>query len=1274
MTADPSSPGNRTTRLVTGDLNNDGFPDIAAAHGFRTAGVYLNNGDQSFAPEAVLSETWWPVSQNIGATSIALGDLDLDGNLDLAIPIYGDHYRGRSIQLYRGLGDGSFAPWPVGSGMILSRGANPMFADIADFNGDGRPDVVVSHNNGGWTVDVLTQAATGAFSVADSDPAGQNPQYFALADFNEDGAPDVVVGALYTGVLVFLNDANGAGTIRRVGGTYFPNGTANPGTPSLHREYVIASDFNGDGHKDIAVRGIVAARVDILYGDGNGLFPTTATFSTSGSDGYLAAADIDRDGDNDLVVASSSTQSLDLLLNDGSGHFGAALSTNLSAAPWAVAVDDFDQNGWADVAVSRSDDTVQILWNTGGITVNPAAFTLAENHPANSLVGTVGANGAAPLSFAITSGNSDPDGNDNPAFAIDPTTGAITVNDSGDLDYESTPQFNLQVTATDDSGRSDTAPVTITLTNVDEPGNEAPEAEDASFSLPEISPNSSSVGTVNATDVDAGDTLTYAISTGNSNTDGDSNETFAINSRTGEITVNDSDDLDFETTPSFNLAVTVTDSEGLFDSATIVINLSDNVEVIGTSGEDILSGTSGNDVLNGLAGNDTLSGCAGNDTLIGGDGIDELQAQGDATFNLSDHQLLGLGTDVLISIERAAITGGSGNNTIDASAFSRGGVALNGGSGDDHLIGPREAGTWHSPWGLYANRFTGGPGNDTLTGGVGCDALIESGDTDFTLSASQLTGNGTDTFTSIDIAYLTGGHGDNQLNAAGFTGSLTVLEGGGGNDTLVGGVAYDVVCCRTNTDILLSDSQLRSDGIDTLRSIDGAILIGGASANTLDVSAFTGNLAVLDGGGGDDILIGRLGGIDRIHASGDVDFTLTDSQLTGQGTDSLQSIDQAALTGGASANTLDVSAFTGNLALLEGGGGDDVLIGRPGRMDRVRARGDIDFTLTDSQLIGQGTDSLQNIDQAELIGDGNANTLEASAFTRGSVFLYGESGNDTLRGGQGNDRLEGGLGDDLLSGGAGHDRIVGSGDTDFTLTSNQLTGLGTDTFDGIEEGLLIGGPGANTLDGSSFTGALVIYEGRGGDDDLIGRASGNDGVRAVGDADFTLTDTQLTGLGTDTLTGIDRAQLIGYSGANRFDASAFTLGPVFINAGSGNDTLSGGGANDTLIGGAGTDCFRFATALNAATNRDTITDFSFAQGDRIELENSVFTALTTTGTLAPSAFFIGAAATTADHRILYNSATGLLAYDADGNGMAAAIAFATLSPGLALTSASFTVT
>ena len=604
------------------------------------------------------------------------------------------------------------------------------------------------------------------------------------------------------------------------------------------------------------------------------------------------------------------------------------------------------------------------------------------------------------------------------------------------------------------------------------------------------------------------------------------------------------------------------------------VSLTDVNERSGTAGDDTLAGTVGNDVLDGLAGNDTLSGGAGNDTLSGGPGTDRIAEQGDVNFTLTDTQLTGLGTDRLTGIERATLTGGAGANRLDASAFTRGAVILDGGAGDDTLIGPRAAATWHGCEWLDYNAFTGGEGNDTLTGGAGVDGIREHGDVDFLLTADQLTGRGTDRFTSMELAWLTGGAGANRLDAAGFTGSHTVLDGQAGNDTLSGGVARDWVRAVGNVDFTLSDGQLTGLGTDTLVRMDRAWLTGGAAANRLDASAFSGDLVVLDGRAGDDTLRGRAAGRDRVRASGDTDFTLTDTRLTGNGTDTLSGIDEAHLIGGTGRNTLDVSAFTGTLTLLEGGGGDDTLIGRTTGLDRVRARGDGGFTLTDTQLIGQGTDTLTAIDQAQLIGDGNADRLDAAAFTRGRVWLYGESGDDTLLGGSGADDLSGGAGDDAITGGDGIDRVVGQGDTDFTLSGGgsdpgQLVGLGTDTLNGIEDGYLCGGPGANTLNVAAFTGRLVILEGQGGNDTLIGRTAGRDQVRAVGDADFILTDTQLTGLGTDTLTDIDGAVLRGYSGDNRFDASGFTRGAVDIDGGGGSDTLLGGTGADRLRGGSG---------------------------------------------------------------------------------------------------------
>ncbi len=94
----------------------------------------------------------------------------------------------------------------------------------------------------------------------------------------------------------------------------------------------------------------------------------------------------------------------------------------------------------------------------------------------------------------------------------------------------------------------------------------------------------------------------------------------------------------------------------------------------------------------------------------------------------------------------------------------------------------------------------------------------------------------------------------------------------------------------------------------------------------------------------------------------------------------------------------------------------------------------------------------------------------------------------------------------------------------------------------------------------------------------------------------------------------------------------------------------------------------FSTALGGG-NIDTIQFYSAAE-DTIQLDVDVFSAIGL-GTLAANAFVIGAAATTADHRIIYDATTGALYYDADGDGVGAAVQFATLGTGLALTNPDF---
>jgi serralysin len=145
--------------------------------------------------------------------------------------------------------------------------------------------------------------------------------------------------------------------------------------------------------------------------------------------------------------------------------------------------------------------------------------------------------------------------------------------------------------------------------------------------------------------------------------------------------------------------------------------------------------------------------------------------------------------------------------------------------------------------------------------------------------------------------------------------------------------------------------------------------------------------------------------------------------------------------------------------------------------------------------------------------------------------------------------------------------------------------------------------------------------------------------------------------------------LIGSSFADRLDGGS---GNDTVSGGNGNDLLVGGVGNDTLSGGGGQDTFLFDSALSA--NVDTVADFD-APSDTIQLDRSIFTAITALGSLSSAAFFVGAAAHDADDRIIYNSATGNLLYDRDGTrvGGAAAVQFAHLNGTPAISSDDFVV-
>ncbi len=655
------------------------------------------------------------------------------------------------------------------------------------------------------------------------------------------------------------------------------------------------------------------------------------------------------------------------------------------------------------------------------------------------------------------------------------------------------------------------------------------------------------------------------------------------------------------------------------------------------------SAWTGNGVtLDGQDGNDILSppaGGANSDSLIGGAGtLDRVAVTRDSNLTLSDTLLSGgSDNDTLSGVERASLAGGGGANDLDASAFS-GAVTLDGGDGGDTLAGAA--------------------GSDQLTGGNFSDRLEQTANANQTLTATQVTGDGTDSISGIETASLTGGAGANAIDASTFPSSSNsvTLAGLDGNDTLTGTVADDSLAGGADADRIvqsadagqvLTDTQATGAGTDTLSAVEQASLSGGASANSLNASAFSGSVT-LAGLGGDDFLLGTAGSdsldggtqttADSTTQTVNANQTLTDTQLTGVGTDTIASLEVVTLNGGAGANDLDASGFSGR-AEIHGAAGNDTLAGAAGS-DDLFGEGDTDVieqtsdaasqVLTNAQLTGDGTDDLFTIEQASLTGGGSPNLIDATAFTAGPTTLAGLAGTDQLDGSPQADSLDGGANADTVDGnasgdtlqpGAGADSVLGDAGTDrlsetadanITLANASLVvGAETDTLDGaIEVVSLTGGAGANAISAAGFTLGGVTLDGQGANDtltpggsaansDSLVGAGGTDRVSESRDANLTLTDALLSGTDSDSLSGVEQASLTGGAGANDLDASAFG-GAVTLNGGDGVDTIAGAAGSDSLLGGNLAD--RLEQTSDAASQVLTNTQLT---GDGVDTLNAI---------------------------------------------------------------------
>ncbi|MEO9337692.1 peroxidase family protein [Mesorhizobium sp. SB112] len=474
--------------------------------------------------------------------------------------------------------------------------------------------------------------------------------------------------------------------------------------------------------------------------------------------------------------------------------------------------------------------------------------------------------------------------------------------------------------------------------------------------------------------------------------------------------------------------------------------------------------------------------------------------------------------------------------------------------------------------------------------------------------------------------------------------------------------------------------RLRSDGRDTVRNIEKLEFTDGS----LNVITGTSGNETLTGTAQDDLLIG-LAGNDVINALGGNDILMggtgNDTLNGGTGNDTYvfglaDGNDIIQELGGTDRITVATGALTG-LSFNEttaGGGNDDLVIQFNGQQITIVDHFDQAGEAVESINFGDGTFNGYAFDGDYALSTDDNNTRSAAAGvntvlagTTGNDDLAGDTGDDLLFGGNGNDDLDGGDGDDLLVAGSGNDELIGglgadtmvggTGDDTYSVddaddvvvedanagTDTVETTLGAYTLGANVENLTFTGAGAFAGTGNALANRIEggagidTLSGLGGNDTYIVNTAGDQVIEAAGggtdnvqsSVSFTLganvENLTLTGNAAINGTGNGEANTInGNNSANQIfggggnDVLNGNGGNDLIDGGTGNDTIDGGTGDDTIIGGAGDDTINVSSGNDIISytasgfGNDTINNFdASAQGggqDRIDLSGLGITA------------------------------------------------------------------